>query len=266
MPKAIGDLYVPEASITEVVLDVGDKLSIGPLWADKVKRLADSLPRNERMPAYRSYEIKKGKLVLQCDETDYATYLASVKGEIPEARSMPMGVIGVPRSMGNVISVGVVAKSHRLAGMYQGVPAGGINLDELDATMSPIATFNNELFEEVNVRADAIRKPVFLGLVSDRKNHELAITYGFDTGMSFEAFSNTLHRAATPEYEYLVPVIGRRSDLFRFARGAEKTPGSQKATVHCRGAIALYALREFPDSPLVGFLADSDNRIFGYLK
>ncbi len=266
MVEAIGGLFIPD-EIDEVVLDVGKKLIVGPLWLDTVKEIADGLPRNERMPAYISHKIRGHRLVLQCYETDYATYLASTRGEIPESASMPIGVLGVPKVAEDAIVIGVMAENHRLKGMYQGLPAGCVNLDELDNDEpSPLSSFYNELFEETNLRKEDIKNPVFLGLVSDTTNREIAIVYGFDTGMLFDRFSSAVSEAQSQEYQYLIALRNMRSDLFRFARGAGKTTSSKNATTHCRGAVALYAFREFPDSSLIGFLADSNNRIFGYLK
>ncbi len=101
MAQTIADLYLPDNDVTEVVLDMGKKIEIGPLWQRAIDETAATLQRNDPLPSYRSRRMEGGRLVLECDTIDYATNLAMLRNLIPRFEITPVCVIGVPKVIEN---------------------------------------------------------------------------------------------------------------------------------------------------------------------
>lgn len=257
----VADLYLPESGTEEVVLDVGGKLELSPTVKDAVSRVSDSLQRNETMVSYRGRRSNGGKLVLECDEIDYATNLAMLKGLIPREGLTPVGALGLPE-ITEGIAVGVLSGGYS-SGKVQGIPAGMINLDELKPeTMRILDGFYNELFEETGLQNHEVSGVRFLGMVYDRQHNQLAAAYRYETGMDHFGFSMRMGNPLRHhEYSHTIPLSKYPAALAFFALSESHL---LPVLPHCKGAVMLYGLQEFPGSGILNKLMGKEGRIFGY--
>ncbi len=144
------------------------------------------------------------------------------------------------------------------SGMIQGIPAGTINPARTDK--SPLQAFYRELGEETGLSPEEIRDVRFLGMVRDRMYGQLAIAYGYNTVMGLTDFAKRMKNAPNSrEYTETVPIPNRISAVYRFVKTSKNT------TSHCKGAVALHGMREFPDSPRMKSLI-GENRMFNYFN
>jgi len=259
--RSVADLYLPESGIEEVVLDVAGKLELSPIIKDAVSKVADSLQRNETMVSYRGRRSNGGKLVLECDEIDYATNLAMLKGLIPREGLMPVCVLGVPE-ITEGIAIGVLLDVYS-SGKVQGVPAGTVNLDELKPeTMRVLDGFHNELFEETGLQKHEIPEIRFLGMVYDRQHNQLAAAYRYKTGMNHYGLS--IRMAGAPRHREYSRITSLPKDPVTLALFAQAEGDVLPVLPHCKGAVMLYGLQEFPGSEILNKLIGKEERIFGY--
>lgn len=258
---AIADLYLPESGIREVVLDIGRQRRLSPAHKDIVFRVGEKLQRNERLPSYRSRRVQGDRLVLECDEIDYATNLAMLKGEIPREGLMPVGTLGVPE-IKEGIAVGVLGDAYS-SGKVQGIPAGMINLDGLNPETTPVLDgFYSELFEETGLARGHVQDVRCLGMVYDRQHNQLAVAYSYGTGTDFKGFS-IIQRSAPRHREYS-RITFLPKDPAVFALFAQVEGDVLPPLPHCKGAVILYGLKEFPDSEILLKLIGKEGKIFGY--
>lgn len=239
--KTIADLYLPGKDVTEIVLDMGKKVNMGPLWQRQIDEIAATLQRNDPLPSYRSRRVEGSRLILECDEIDYATNLAMLKDLIPRFEMTPVCVIGVPKVIENGIVVGKLGEAFS-SGMTQGIPAGTIN--PAKTGKFPVQAFYSELAEETGFSPGEVEDVRFLGMVRDIRYGQLAIAYGYNTRMGLVDFAKRMQTAPDhKEYTETVPIPNQISTIYRFITK------SSNATGHCRGAVALHGMKEFSDSP-----------------
>ncbi|MFH0889549.1 MAG: hypothetical protein V1836_00185 [Candidatus Aenigmatarchaeota archaeon] len=277
--SAKSELYVPERGVKDVVLDVAGKLKLGNNESEKIARLAADIERNDRLPSYRSSRIKGNSIVLECYETDYATNLAMLKGEIPSESVKPICVIGIPELRNGVeashsnpahvyrvlrqsIAVGKVNKAYS-TGKLQGIPAGLVNINELDSSMSPLASFYNELFEETGLKDTDVDSLKFIGMVYDMEHSQLALAYRYDTNRNRADFEKGMATAKDRgEYGELhtIEVTSIPTDLVGFVIK------ENNALSHCKGAVALYAIDKFLDYHISDLLVGKQGKLFSCFK
>ncbi len=271
------ELYVPEKGVKGVVLDISGKLRLDDKEKEKVARIAANLERNDRLPSYRSGRIEKDSIIIECYETDYATNLAMLKGEVSNENVKPVCVIGVPELRNGTdakqpnharayyiptrsIAVGKVAKAYS-TGKLQGIPAGLVNISELDRSMSPLTSFYSELLEETGLKKTDVGKLKFIGMVYDIEHGQLALAYSYDANKNRADFEKSMATAKDRgEYGKLYAIDVNPTDVVGFVL-KEKT-----ALPHCKGAVALCAIDKFPDYRISDLLVGEKGKLFGYFK
>lgn len=258
MTQTIADLYLPGADVTEVVLGIGGKIKFASMWQYEIDKIASTLKKNDPLPSYRNMRKEGNRLVLECEEIDYATNLAMLKKFIPGDGITPLCVIGVPKIAENGIVVGELGETFS-SGMTQGIPAGAVTIFN-PTVKSPLLSFYKELAEETGLSGQDVDDVKFLGMVYERRNGQMAITYGYNTRMGLIDFSRRMEKAPDhKEYTTTNPIPNKILAIYRFVRTSENTTG------HCKGAVALHGLAEFPDSPRIRSLI-GENRQFDYFN